>query len=338
MDEGDHTECPIELLACPDHMDEQLRRMGYEPGTGNMPRRSEGVAGENFFKDSDGSRTVGFCLWCNKDFYTQVLLYRSNLDPQDILKELDKLEAGEDNRFTGTTEWIGNNFVGALLLIYEPHSRPCPFYAGFRTFCRLARANLRHLLELCHKSIYAKADTGQLTFPISTEQQAEAARQASAAFLGEIKSFGRQGNRLHTFVHRLGTLFQLAHQRPTQSEPEQSHFSVGTGTAQLVEDDIQFLNEAVKWSVLFEEEGTKKKDKYEPEAPDYVLNPIYAPYFHISYRKKRKLELKTDDVITLIRGNFEEVRAMLARFSRSWDVSPEQIAPTLFQDVSSEPQ
>jgi len=70
MEEGDHSNCMVELLACPDHMDEQFRRMGYEPGTGNMPRRSEGPAGENFFKDSGGNRTIGFCLWCNKDFYT----------------------------------------------------------------------------------------------------------------------------------------------------------------------------------------------------------------------------------------------------------------------------
>ena len=70
MEEGDHSKCMVELLACPDHMDEQLRRMGYEPGTSNKPRRSEDSTGANFFKDSDGNRTVGFCLWCNHDFYT----------------------------------------------------------------------------------------------------------------------------------------------------------------------------------------------------------------------------------------------------------------------------
>jgi hypothetical protein len=71
MEEGDHSKCMVELLACPDHMDEQLRRMGYEHGTGNMPRHNEGAAGANFFKDSDGNRNVGYCLWCNKDFYSR---------------------------------------------------------------------------------------------------------------------------------------------------------------------------------------------------------------------------------------------------------------------------
>jgi len=70
MEEGDHTECPVELLACPEHMEEQLRRMGYEPGTSNMPHRSEATPEEIPFKDENGNRTVGFCLWCNKDFYS----------------------------------------------------------------------------------------------------------------------------------------------------------------------------------------------------------------------------------------------------------------------------
>ena len=26
--DGDHSECPVELLACPEHYDEQLRDMG----------------------------------------------------------------------------------------------------------------------------------------------------------------------------------------------------------------------------------------------------------------------------------------------------------------------
>ena len=72
MEDGDHSKCVVELLACPDHMEEQLRRMGYEPGTSNMPRRSEGAAGGNFFKDGDGNRTIGFCLWCNKDVFQQL--------------------------------------------------------------------------------------------------------------------------------------------------------------------------------------------------------------------------------------------------------------------------
>jgi hypothetical protein len=260
------------------------------------------------------------------------LLSRETNKPDEIAVEVDKLERGEDNRFRGKTDWLHNNFIGCLLQLYDPYSRACPFYAGFRTFCHLARGSLRHMLELCHKSIYqASVDLAPVQWPIAPQEQAEAARQASTAFLGEVRSFGRFGTRLHSFVHRLGTLFKLAHQRPTQSEPEQTHFSVTAGREQFTQDDLDFLVEATKWSVLFEERGTKTKDAFTAEDTDYVLNPIYAPYFHISYRKGRKLELSTSEVICLIRGSIGEVTALLSRFSRTWDVEPREVVPTLFE-------
>ena len=264
------------------------------------------------------------------------LLHRKSESPEEIFRQLQLLEKGEDNRFTGKTNWVHNNFVGCLLQLYEPHSRACPFYAGFRTFCHLSRGNPRHFLELCHKSIKrSAAEIGFSGSTVSVSDQAEAARQASAAFLGEIKSFGRHGNQLHSFVLKLGSLFALAHQRPSLSESEQSHFSIISG-AELGIDDQEFLKEAVKWSVLFEEKGTKKKEQYEPETVDYILNPIYAPYFHISYRKKRKLELSTGDTICLIRGSYEEVTALLRRYSNTWAVEPEEVSPTLFSHLGRE--
>ena len=66
------------------------------------------------------------------------LLYRTNENPEDILSELDLLENKAENRFTGKTNWVHNNFVGCLLQLYEPHSQACPFYAGFKTYCQLA--------------------------------------------------------------------------------------------------------------------------------------------------------------------------------------------------------
>ncbi len=291
-----------------------------------LKRRNSRVAADRFLRPSLAQASV----------VVPVLLHRQSLSPEDIEAELDALEKGQPSRFGGTTDWVGNNFVGALLQIYEPHSRACPFYAGFHSFCCLAHGNLRHFLELCYKCIYASSrHMANSIFPVTADDQAEAARQASTALLGEVKSFGRLGTRLHSFVHRLGTLFQLAHQRPTQSESEQSHFGLTSGD-QLTDEDMGFLREAVKWSVLFDEPGTKKKEKYMPESSDYVLNPIYSPYFHISYRKKRKLELGTNELSVLIRGNLEEVKSLLNRFSKEWEVDAEELVPSLFSNVSGD--
>ena len=261
------------------------------------------------------------------------LLTRSSNRPEEVERQLDLLDRGEDNRFTGTSNWIHNNFVGCLLQLYKPHARACPFYAGFNTFCALAHGNIRHLLELCHKSVQQalREDSSEPT-AISPDHQATAARLASTAFLGEVRSFGRFGNQLHTFVLSLGSLFAIAHQRPTQSEPEVTHFAVGHGQQELDNADQSFLAQAVKWSVLFTEKQTKQKQEFDPEGIEYVLNPIYAPYFHISYRKRRSLTLRSDDLTTLIRGDYGSVRSLLRRYSDQWKTDLEQ-RPTLFSHL-----
>lgn len=260
------------------------------------------------------------------------LLFRSALDPNDVMQEFEKLRDGEENDFTGRRAWIHNNFVGSYLQIYEPHSKPCPLFAGFQSFCLLAHGNIRYLLELCHTSLN-RLDDWDGVQSVSIDVQADAAREASAAFLREVRSCGAKGLQLHGFVLRLGSLFAIAHQRPTQSEPEQNHFSIGAGTQVLTTDDQDFLREAVKWSVIYEEPETKKKDVDEPEGFEYILAPIYAPYFHISYRKKRKLKLSTDEVIVLIRGSYEQVKNLLRRYSMTWEVQPSDLAPTLFSHL-----
>lgn len=286
--------------------------------------RRNGGAAQDYFRPSVPEASV----------ITPALLSRPSTSPEEVRVEMEKLERGDDNKFTGVTNWIHNNLVGSLLQLYEPQSRACPFYAGFDAFCDLSRGNIRHFLELCYKSL--NRHTSSAEPPIPPEEQAEAARQASAALLREVKSFGHKGNQLHYFVFRLGTLFMLAHQRPSLSESEQSHFTILRGTSDLSEQDHEFLKEAVKWSVLYEHKGTKKKSEEEPETIEYVLNPIYAPFFHISYRKKRRLEITSDDIICLIRGKYSEVTDLLRRYSGKWGVENGELNPTLFPLVESD--
>jgi hypothetical protein len=78
MEDGDHSRCTIELLACPEHREAQLRQMGYEPGTANMP--SKGVAETKAWRDEDGHPIAGFCLWCNKNFYSMAEVKTHNAD------------------------------------------------------------------------------------------------------------------------------------------------------------------------------------------------------------------------------------------------------------------
>jgi hypothetical protein len=265
------------------------------------------------------------------------LVHRKRLTAEEVAQEMDLLEAGRENKFTAGPGWIHNNFIGCLLWLYEAHSAVCPFFAGFDTFCILSRGNLRHFLELCHTSLNQLPGGLQADqFTVSPELQAKAARQASTAFLNEIPAFGKLGDRLHTFVFRLGSLFALAHRRPTQSEPEQSHFAITSGSKILNEEDAKFLREAEKWSVIFVAEETKLKSDIQLASFEYLLNPVYSPYFNITCRKKRKLGLSTEDLEILIRGSFDEATKLLRQFSKQWEIEEDATA-TLFFRFAEEP-
>lgn len=71
MDEGDHSSCPVELLACPVHRDEQQKKMEEPASTLCQDALDiDQDAATNEWRDKDGNPIVGFCLWCNLDFYT----------------------------------------------------------------------------------------------------------------------------------------------------------------------------------------------------------------------------------------------------------------------------
>ncbi|MCB0744854.1 MAG: hypothetical protein KDC67_13180, partial [Ignavibacteriae bacterium] len=266
------------------------------------------------------------------------LLRRDNINPFELKNEIIKLKNGKSNKFFNKTDWVKNNFVGSYLLFYSSLSRACPIYTGFSTFCEMSNGNIRHLTELCYKTFLRASDNANndMSFNIwlvNLNHQALAARQASATFLNEIKTFGSKGNQLHTFVMRLGNLFNMAHSNPKQSEPEQNHFSITKGKEMSSVELYPLLNEAIKWSVLFEHQITKKKSNVGPDLNEYVLNPIYAPYFHISYRKKRKLEFTSDTLNILLNGNLDEYKKLLRFYREKWNLIERNEVNNLFSDL-----
>lgn len=260
------------------------------------------------------------------------LLHRKGNTPQSVLSEISKLRSGKANKFTGPTNWTHNNFVGCYLQVFDGLTRACPFYSGFGSFCSMSRGNLRHFLELCFKAIAREAIGSIRSKEDKVDAHALAARAVSADLLSEVRSFGLLGNSLHTFVLRLGSLLSLSQQRLTQSEPECTHFSVAGNTV-FEDQETEFLSESVKWSVLFEERGTKKKSETEPEGIEYVLNPIYAPYFHISYRKRRRLVLSEAELTALIKGDYKRIRQLLRDYQQKWSLDPSYLDLPLFSHL-----
>jgi len=77
------------------------------------------------------------------------LLFRKSVKPEDVLEELRKLSTGSDNKFSGSTSWLQNFFIGSYLKLTRPYKNEATFYAGFDVYVLLSNGNMRHFLELC---------------------------------------------------------------------------------------------------------------------------------------------------------------------------------------------
>lgn len=244
------------------------------------------------------------------------LLHQRSKSASDILAEFNKLRQSQPSSFN-KGEWVHHLLVGTLLLIYLPlRQRPCPIYAGFDAFTKLSGTNVRYFLELCHLSIGGILPTiGLQEFFVPIDTQADAAFRASRKFREEVASSGNQGGRLLALVNFLGKLFRLSQGRYSQSESERTHFSIVD--EELSSRAREVLREAIKWSVLIETPETKvKANRY--ESSEYILNPIYAPFFGLSYNKGRKLELQSGEAEAMLTGRVEEFTQLLRQYEKSW--------------------
>jgi hypothetical protein len=92
MEEGDHSECPVELLACPQHQDEQLQEMGISHLSGPP---STGVDADcSMFNDLDGMQLVGFCLWCGIGFHSVEEVRQHNANNSTACAVFQQLKNG----------------------------------------------------------------------------------------------------------------------------------------------------------------------------------------------------------------------------------------------------
>ena len=100
------------------------------------------------------------------------------------------------------------------------------------------------------------------------------------------------------------------------SEPEQNQFTINSGGRSLNKDELEFIAEALRYGILVEQLETKSKSGVGQDIVDYQLNPIYAPYFQISYRRKRKLEISVEQFHTLVMGNENEYKELARGLAR----------------------
>jgi hypothetical protein len=254
------------------------------------------------------------------------LLNRPNNNPEELITNLTNYSADSSGPFVS---WVHNNLFGALLELYRPYGGRCPIYSGFETFFTMANNNLRHFLILCYKALEVADLADENSDEISLETQTRAAYEAADQLIREIKTFGTQGERLRMFVLRLGSVFRALQSAPSMSEPEQNQFTINSGNRAFDKEETDFLSEAKKHGIVTEQLETKTKGIVGSDIVDYQLNPIYSPYFQISYRRKRKIELSVEDFHILALGPEDDYKKLSLKLFKTQGVLPTQ--PELWQ-------
>lgn len=234
------------------------------------------------------------------------LLFRKQMSPESVLEQLDFLEKGHDNKFTGSTSWIQNFFIGSYLKVMRPFKAESSFYSGFDVYISLSCGNMRHFLELCRTAFSNFTWDKNIDVSIDHRSQHISAMQTSEILFREISSFTPHGKRLKVFCGRLGDIFGLFQERNSQSEPEITHFNIRGGLQSLAQTDKEFMEEAEKWGILYRTPSTKGKSLDKKDDCDWVLNPIYSPYFFISYRKIRKTYFEAEEIKSIIGESVED--------------------------------
>jgi len=233
------------------------------------------------------------------------LLFRKKTEPEEILEQLNLLENGNANKFSGTTSWTQNFFIGSYLRLIRSFKTDSNFYAGFDVYVLLSSGNMRHFLELCRTAFSNFTQEFQDHRVIDCRAQHISAMQTSEILFREISSFMPLGKRLKVFCGRLGDIFGLYQERSSQSEPEITHFNIRGGFSSIDHEYQEFMLEAEKWGILSRVSSTKGKSLDKKDDCDWMLNPIYAPYFFISYRKIRKTVFDSDEIKVLIDDSVE---------------------------------
>lgn len=231
------------------------------------------------------------------------LIVREREKVDGLAREFSALVEGSNNRLSLGSDLISNNLFGCVNSIFLQAHKTSILFSGFSALTLMARNNTRHFLELVHRIFksYEGTNAEAVTVPtVPPEVQANAVREASELILGQVRGHGTFGPQLHALTQCLGSIFKERHRNDRQSEPEVNHFTIQNGD---LDAKLQcYLREAEKWSVLFLHRETKMKTVGAANS-DFILNPIFAPHFQISYRKKRSMQISALQLLQMFEGD-----------------------------------
>lgn len=217
-------------------------------------------------------------------------------------------------------EWE-HNTKSAIMFLLAKEYRMHKWYYGFDTYVALSSGIIRFFLELCEQTFNMAIQNGYSwneQTRIAPELQTRAANYVSRKQIMEIETYADCGRKMMVFSLALGELFKQLHRNSnlTLGEPEPNHFSINyLNVNKNVDDD---LNNAIRCSILQELPETKGKEVIHTNIVDYHFNKIFAPFFEISYLKKRKLELTNEFVESLMSEDEATAREAVKKYLHNY--------------------
>ncbi len=291
-------------------------------------------------------------LLLEKDYVSRALEVLSpNLSREDLLSasqlrpgELHFLEYWSKNpknqqfhecvvdRLSDSDKWssrLNNHFYASLFSIKKGKRGIRKYYAGWDVFVTLSNGNIRYLLELVHEAfirhVEENCDPQQ---PISYEIQTKAAESVGRKNLSELEGLSVEGGKLTKLLLSLGRIFQVMAAEPSGHAPEinQFHLKEEITTPELDKRVQDTIHQAVMHLALVRFAGNKPSDEMDTKSYDYMIHPIFAPFFIFSHRKKRQLMLDGRQIIDLIDNPRPAIKKILAANNRDEpDALPDQL-------------
>ncbi len=230
-----------------------------------------------------------------------------------------------------------NNYKHAILYtIRRGKSGVRKYYCGWEVFTKLASNNIRYLLELVDRSyvMHLKSDE-TLDANIRPQVQTQICQEVARKNLRELEGLSVDGAHLTKLLLGLGRIFQVMALQPEGHAPEVNQFDLsretsdigGSGSSENIDVD-RLLKAAVMHLVLLQSPGNKLADEGDTRDSDYMIHPIFSPFFEYSYRRKRKMKLAPGELGALVANPRETIRAILKRMGRN-DNSGMELPPQL---------
>lgn len=221
-----------------------------------------------------------------------------------------------------------NHFHASLFAIRRGKRGIRKYYCGWDVYLALCEGNIRYLLELVHSALLLHIEEGGAELsPISAETQTQAAQAVGRKNLSELEGLSVDGARLTKLLLSLGRVFGVLAESPAGHTSEANQFHLREELAP--ESDaraMELLKHSVMHLALVRYAGSKLLDERDTKAYDYMIHPIFAPFFVISHRKKRKILLSSANLLSLVDRPREGIETVLKLNNRASEAElPDQL-------------